>query len=147
MSKPSEILTALKAQLQNNSNLSYVNDAAILLGIRKELTIFPSIVIERISNSEANYVYPKKRLTMKVAIVCFIDVKDKDKQIVGDANVKGTMDIENDVKLALDSDLTLGGKAFKLEIIDSLDDFIDYPIRSVEIIVDIKYEQTKGTRA
>ena len=147
MSKPSEIFTALKTLLQNSSHLSYVNDSLIFLDGEKEFNIFPCIVITPGTGGENEAAYPKVRITDKVVIELLIDVKNKTKQIVGDSIVKGITDVKNDLCLALDSDVTLGGKCQKMSIVThNYIKYVDYPIRSVEVIVDILYEQTKGTR-
>lgn len=144
--KPALILTALKTQLQNSSTLSYITDGNIMLGVREGITMYPCIVIEPLELAEAEYAYTQERLTMSVAITGHIQVQNKDKQFVGDANTKGILDIENDIKLALDSDRTIGGTAIHMNVRGSVYDFVNYPVRSVTINVDILLEQTKGTR-
>jgi len=146
MSKPADVLNQIKTQLANYSGLSYVNDESIFLGVRESITIFPCIIIEPISISEQDNAYPNERLTMRVAVMGYINCTDKDKQIVGNSNDKGILDVENDVKLALDSDRTLGGNAIHLDIAETTYQFVEYPIRSFAINIDVLFQQTKGTR-
>jgi hypothetical protein len=144
--KPSLILNAIQDQLQASTNLSYVSDSNILLGVRERIPLFPCILIEPINLDETEFAYTKQRLTLSIAIMGYIQVTDMDKQFVGDANIKGILDIENDIKLALDSDRTLAGNAMHVIIRNSVYDFVNYPVRSVTINVDILLEQTKATR-
>lgn len=150
MSKPADVLAQLKTQLQNSANLSYVDDANIFLGAREGVTVFPAICIERVEMVEEEYVYPKARLKMICEVIILVKCEDKDKQLSGDPSgspaIRGTLDVENDVKLAIDSDRTLGGKAIHLEILDSADGVVEFPIRSVNLRVSIWFEQTRAVR-
>lgn len=146
MSKQGDVLTALVTRLKNDSNLSYVNDELILQGVRESMTVYPLIIVEPLGTTEVEYAYPKQRLNMRVAIMCYIQTHDKDKQIVGDSNIKGVMDIANDVALALDGDRTLGGNAIHLDIVEYQYEFAEYPVRNVSLVADILFEQTVGTR-
>jgi hypothetical protein len=146
MSKPSEILTQIKTQLQNSADLSYVNDYNILLGVRDNMVQYPCIIIEPLGLLELDYVYPKQKLHFKIAVVGFIKVTNIDKQIVGDSTDKGILDLENHVKKALSSDITLGGYAHKLEIKETAYEFVEYPVRSFSISVDVMFEQIATTR-
>lgn len=144
--KAADILDALVTQLKNNADINYVSDASIMLGVREKVSNFPAIIIEPGSITEMSFAYPKQRLMMKVAIIGYIHVLNVDKQIVGDANTKGILDFENDVKLALDADRTLAGEAINLDIVDTSYDFVDFPYRNFTMSVEILFEQTRGTR-
>ena len=144
--KADSILSALITQLKNNSNISYVSDGAILLGVRKGITVYPTIIIEPESISELSFAYPMQRLVMKVAIIGYIHVLNTEKQIVGDTTTKGILNFENDVKLALDADRTIAGNANHLDIVDTSYDFVDFPYRSFTMNVEILFEQVKNTR-
>lgn len=144
--KPATILSAIQTQLQNSANLSYITDGNIMLGVRETIPRFPSIIIEPSELAETEYAYPKQRLTFSIAIIGYIEVMNNDKQFVGDATTKGILDLENDIKLALDSDRTLGGAAHHLNIRRSVYDFVNFPVRSVTINIDILLEQTMSTR-
>lgn len=150
MSKPSEVLTALKEQLQGSANLSYVKDELIFLGAREGITTFPAICIERAEMTEEEYVYPKARLKMTAELIILVKCEDKDQQLVGSPSatpaIRGTLDVENDVKLAIDSDRTLGGAAIHTEIMDSADGVVEFPVRSVNLRLSIWFEQTRSVR-
>lgn len=144
--KAATILSALITQLKANSNISYVTDGAILLGVREKVNIFPSIIVEPLSLEEKSFAYPLQRMALRVGIIGYIHVMNTEKQIVGDANTKGILDFENDVKLALDADRTIGGNANHLDIVDTSYDFVDFPYRSFTMSVEIFFEQVKSTR-
>lgn len=147
MSKPAEILEQLRDQLQGSANLSYVKDEMIFLGARDGLTFFPVICIEREELVEEEYAYPLARLKMTVQLLIFIKTEQKEYQLVGDgSSVKGTLDIENDVKLAIDSDRTLGGKAIHTEILNSVDGIAEYPVRTVDMRLSVWFQQTRSVR-
>lgn len=116
------------------------------MGVRESITQFPCIVIEPSGMSEMDYVYPKQKLHFKITVVGFIHVTNKDKQIVGDTTDRGILDLENDVKKAISSDITLGGYAHKVAIQDTAYDFVEFPIRSFSISLDVMFEQTAATR-
>jgi hypothetical protein len=85
---------------------------------------------------------------MKVMVAGGIRVFDESKQIVGDSNIKGIVDFENDVRKALSADHTLGGESINLSILDSAsDDGSDYPLRGFNINIEILYRQNRTTRA
>jgi hypothetical protein len=146
LSKPSEILSQLQDQLQASSYLSYVNDDNILLGTRDNIVQFPTIVIEPIGMKEIDNVYSTQRLFFNIAVVGFIHVMNKDKQIVGDATDKGILDLENDIKKAISSDITLGGYAIDTNLNTTAYEFVEYPIRSLSINLEILFQQTAATR-
>jgi len=138
-----EILTQLKTQLDNE--LTY----PIFLGIREELTQFPCIIIEPIGIAEGvdgEAVYNRVDATLTVGIYGYVRVHNKDKQIIGDSNTKGVVDVARDIKLAIDSDRTLSGKAIHTTIIDTVFSIVDYPFREVQVNLEILYRQTKGVR-
>lgn len=146
MSKPAEILFQLQTQLKNSSYLDYVDDNNIFLGARENITQFPCIVLEPLNIAEVDHVYPKQRLTLTVAVVGFISITNKDKQIVGDATERGVMDFENDVKKAICSDITLGGYSIDVDLTMTAYEFVEYPVRSFSINVSILFEQDSKTR-
>jgi hypothetical protein len=146
VSKPSEILAQLQNQLKASADLNYINDENIFLGVRDSITQYPCIVIEPLGMIEGDYVYPKQKLHFKIAVVGFIHVTNKDKQIVGDTTDKGILDLENDVKKAISSDITLGGYAIKAASEETAYDFVEFPVRSFSINLDVLFEQIATTR-
>lgn len=144
--KLASILAALETQLQAATSLSYVNDTMIMQGFREGVVNFPCLFIEPIGNKEEDFAYPKERCTFRVALMGFLRVNDKDKQIVGDSNTKGIVDFENDIKLAIDDDRTIGGTCIHADIVESTYEYKEYPIRGVTVAVEFLFEQTKATR-
>ncbi len=146
MSKPTEILSQLQTQLKNSSALAYIDDNNIFLGTRENITQFPCIVLEPLGIREIDSTYPKQKLTLTIAVVGFINVIDKDKQLIGDAVQKGVMNFENDVKKAISSDITLNGYAIDTNLTMTAYEFVEYPIRSFVINVEILFEQIAKER-
>ena len=153
MSTPADVLNALMAQLQASDELDYIEDSQIFLGARESITVFPTICIEREKMDEEEFVYPLARLRMEVVLIICIKTHDKESQLVGSgqdsdgATVRGTLDVENDVKLAIDADRTLGGVAIHTKIMDSVDGIIEMPVRSVNLRLEILFQQTRAVRS
>jgi len=142
-----EILTALKAALVNSTSLSSVADANIFLGKRSNITEYPTIVIIPGQNRKVRDVFPKENWTAKVMIVGAIKVFDESKYIVGDSNILGIADLDNNIRKALSEDHTLGGKCINLSIMDTdLSYDGDYPEVGTVIGIEILYEQNRTTR-
>lgn len=145
MSYADTILTTLQSQLEDHANLSYLKGEKVLLGLREHITQFPCIVIEYIGQSEEDYTYNTQNIILRLAIIGFIECHVKDKQIVGDGTIKGIMDLENDIKKAIDSDRTIGGNAIHTYITDT-DSDVEFPIRFSTITIEIHYRQTSNVR-
>jgi hypothetical protein len=141
MSKPYDIDCQIITQLKNSADLNYVNDYEIFLGVRNSMTNYPCIVVEPLNSIEMNYVYPKQKLHQKYAVVGFIHQPNADKSI------EDMRKLENDVKKALSSDITLGGYAHKLEIKETAYDFVEFPVRSFSLSIDVMFEQTSTVRS
>jgi len=144
MSKPADILSQLKTILENSSDLSYVKN--VFLGYREGIVQFPVIILEPVRIVESDGVYGRQDLRLSVAIIGFISVKNKDKQIVGDANYKGILDFENDVKKAISADRTLGGYAIHTTFIETRYEFVEYPVRGFAIDVEVRFRQDTKER-
>lgn len=141
------ILTAVIDLLKNSTHLSYISDSNILSGVREGMTKFPMLIVEDGPDREEEYVYPVQRLKYTIFITGIIQVYDMDKQFVGDANIKGIKDIENDIYLALDEDPTLSGKCIHMRSVGrDPGDIADFPYRSFTINVEILFQQTKNVR-
>lgn len=142
-----EILTALQTQLQNSTSLSSVDDTNIFLGKRSNIINYPVIVIEPGLSQKVKDEYPYEIWTSKINIAGGIKHFDESKQIVGNSNIDGIMDFENDIRKALSEDHTLGGKCINLSILESYpDDGSDYPIRGFLIVIEILFRQNRTTR-
>lgn len=143
-----EILTALVSQLKNSSSVSSVGDTNILLGKRSNITEYPVIVIEPGLSRKLNDTFPEETWSLRVNVAAGIHHFDESKQIVGDSNIDGIMDLENDVRKALSEDYTLGGKCLNLSILESSpDDGSDFPIRGFLMVIEILFKQNRTTRA
>jgi hypothetical protein len=148
MSNTATILGKVQTQLRNSSYLSYVDNNFIFLGVRDNITNFPCIVIEPDSNDESDLIYGKQSMVFRVIVTAHIQVFDKDKQLQGDTVNKGILDLENDIKKAISADRTLGitGSYVFARITATTYEFVEYPIRSVAILLEIEFRQNTTTR-
>ena len=140
------IVSALKTALEGASGLSYVKQ--VLLGNRQidTITLYPTIIIEPIGEQESQEVYNVFENKLIVSVMGLINVTNPDKQLVGDANTKGVLDVVNDLKTALDADYTLGGVASHMVIGEVQYSGELYPVRMFALDLEIWFRQTKGTR-
>lgn len=141
MSTPKIILEELQDQLQASTNLDSVQDSCILLGQRENIAQFPTVFIELVSIGEADIVYGRQRLTMVCRIFGISQTQDKDAQLTD------LLDLENNIKKALSSDITLGGVAISLSVKETTYEIVDYPVRACGIRVEILFQQDSVTRS
>jgi hypothetical protein len=139
------ILTAFKAQLEANTTLSGEVEV-FLLGVREGVTQFPAIVIEPLSLTEHEDIHEYQELYFSISVMGYVNVKDPDKQIIGDSEIKGILDIENDLKKAISADITIGGNVYNTQIKETKYDFVDYPIRSFTMNVEFYFRQNLTAR-
>lgn len=144
MSKPADVLSQLKTQLENSTDLSYVKN--IFLGYREGITQFPVIILEPMRIVESDDVYGRQELRFSIAVIGFIAVKDKERQIVGDSNYKGILDFENDIKKAISADRTLNGLAIHTSFIETRYEFVEYPVRGFAIDIEVRLRQDTEDR-
>lgn len=145
MAKEATVLNALKTQLTNDATLgSYVKN--IFLGVRKTVPSFPFIVIEPQELQETDDVYSRQDLRFRVQVVGFIECLDPEKQIVGDSSNKGIIDLMLDVKKAISSDRTIGGTAIHAYIQNERFEYVEYPVRSVVLTVELFFRQESVAR-
>jgi hypothetical protein len=145
---PATIISTIQTLLKNSSDLSYIADGDILLGVRESITTFPCLLIEPVNDKIIVEDFPNEQRILSVNITGYVQVYDKDKQLVGDANTKGVLDVENDIRKALSSDNTLGiADVYDSRIINSVHDFEQYPIRGFAINLEVHYRQNRLTRA
>ena len=148
MSTPAFIITAVQDALKNSSYLTYINDDSIFLGIRESITLFPCIVIEPSGDKLLDETYPYEGRAISINIFGYIQVYDKEKQIVGDTNTKGVLDIENDIRKALSANNTLGlDGVYDVRLIATAQDITQYPTRGFVISVEVHYRQDRLTRS
>ena len=144
MTTPAQAITALRAQLQDSDNLSYIKK--VYDGVRKDNTLLPCIVLEADENNETFTGYPIVNLVFRGFIFCFIQVHNKDKQLVGDTKTKGILDVENDIKKAIGEDFTLGGVVETVNFGRTIYDQRYYPRRAVVLEAHIEFKQNVNTR-
>jgi hypothetical protein len=145
MSTPATVINAVKTAITNNANLTYVKQ--VMLGIRSEIPIYPCIILEPLNLLESNEVYTKQEMKLTISIYGYIKAFDNDLQIAGDSNTKGILDLENDLKKALDNDRTFSNNALDSKIINTKYEFTDYPIRYFVMEFELYFRQDLKTRA
>ena len=146
---PDQAWTALITQLRNalgsGGALEYVD--YVYEGLRDGVTSYPCIVVEPLREPEKmGALLGRMDVKLQVQVVGILKIHDKDLQIVGDATIKGIMDLKNDMAKAITSDHTLGGVVIDTNIIDARYDWSDYPHRSVTLEIEIDFEQDVQTR-
>lgn len=147
MSTPAQVTSAIITQLKNSSDLSYVNDLAILNGARDDINVYPTILLEPTYDEEEDTdTNTKVTLRSGFVLMAYNRVSEVSKQIVGDVNSKGIKDILNDIKKALSSDRTLGGVAIDVRIGRAEYDFNEFPTRMVALGIEVIFRQTESTR-
>jgi hypothetical protein len=144
---PASIVDKIKEKLQDSSFLSYIDDADIMLGVRENVTKFPCLVIEVVGDRLLEETYPYEERALGINIIGYIQVFDKDKQIVGDTNTKGVLDIDNDIRKVISADTTLGlADVYDTKLIAIVQDIEQYPIRGFAVNIEIHYRQNRVTR-
>lgn len=144
MGTENEILTALRDSLKNDATLcSYVKN--VFFGVRDGIPEFPCLVIEPAELQETDDVYGRQELRFKILIVGFLHNEDPEMQIVGDSARPGIVDFLLDVKKALSADRTLGGKVIQTYIQNTRFEYVEYPLRSFNLSVELFFRQ--GTTA
>jgi len=147
MTTPAGILTALKTLLEDSSDLSYVKDTEIFLGLREAYNVFPCIVIEKTrSDEQRDDVNGKAKIFMRVVVFGINRITDVDQQLVGSGGLKGTADMENDIKKAISADKTLGGTVIDINFGASVDNTEGWPTRGIGVEIEIEFRQTETTR-
>ena len=130
--------------LENDStNLSYINK--VYKGYRDNIpeSMFPCIMVEVVNAPEDGNTMPNDVMVQfGITIYGVIKVLDKDKQIVGDASIKGILDLNKDIKKSLGAYITLDGECITYSLPDTRFDFSSYPFRSVEIDMQIMLSQS-----
>ena len=134
------ILTALKTQLTNDATLAaYVKN--IFFGVRDGIPNFPCLVIEPSELQESDDVYGRQELRLKVLIVGFLECNDAELQIVGDSTNKGIVDFLLDVKKAISADRTLSGNVIQTYIQNARFEYVEYPLRSFNLSIELFFRQ------
>jgi len=145
MSAVGEVMLALANRLRGAESLSYVK--AVFLGQRESITAFPVIVLEPAKVREEEDVYNRAEVFLDVLVMGFVNVANKDEQIVGMGRVVGVLDLLDDVKKAIDEDRTLGGRVIHCFIGETRLGVVEYPVRGFELDVSIRFRQRVGDRS
>lgn len=141
-----EIQTVLKADATLKAD-SYVKDR-VYLGVRHNVSdlSFPVIFIEPETITEVVPAYPKIDGTLRVLLACYTRTLDLDAQLVGDANYKGILELEKDVKAALGAkhpDLGVAGLTIEFTFprteFGVREDLASFPVRGVVIDMELHY--------
>lgn len=140
MPTPKSVIQALETQLKASTFLSAIDDTNILVGARDNVAQFPAIFVEPVNISESDASYHTERLTFRIAIIGISQGHDKDTQI------DDLLDLENNIKKALSSDITLAGNAIDLNIKETTYTIIEYPVRGCQVIIEVLFQQISTTR-
>lgn len=149
MPTPDTIFDALHSQIVAASGLSYVKK--VFKGIRSNISDDqrPCIILEISNNGNIGEFLANRvcNVKMGVSIIAQIICYDQDVQIVGNNAYKGILDIENDIRKAIDDDIQLSSNAILVEhgVAEYDVEFTQtYPYRSVLIPVTVQYRQTSN---
>jgi len=147
--KLENIFNKVKLILENDVELKkYIK--VIYAGTRDNIPInmFPVIILEPINSPEKSITMPHNtEITFTITIFGYIKIIDVDKQIVGDATLKGILDLDFDIKHALGAYIDLSGECLYFEFPNTRFDFSSFPFRGIEIDMAIKLRQSFVTRA
>lgn len=145
MAIENDVLTALSNQLKNNATLAaYVKN--VFFGVRDGIPDFPCLIIEPSELQETDDIYGRQELRFKVLIVGFIECLDPDLQICGVTGAPGIVDMILDVKKAISADRTLGGKVIQTFIQNAKFEYVEYPLRSFNLSVEMLFRQETTSR-
>jgi len=138
-SKTEDIWKEVVKILKNSTVLSkYIKE--ILEGTREDIPQFPCLILEPIREDETQHTSPQfKRIILQIAITCWVEVYQKDRQIIGDEGSVGIFDITRDVKNELSLYPDLNSKCIKTEFPTTVYTFEMYPYRSAEITMVIEF--------
>jgi hypothetical protein len=140
-----DVLTAFRDLLKNDETLcAYVKN--VFFGVRDGIPEFPCLIIEPSELIETDDIYGRQELRFKILVVGFLEGQDPDMQIVGDSARPGIVDFLLDVKKAISADRTLGGKVIQTYIQGARFEYVEYPLRSFNLSVELFYRQDTTTR-
>lgn len=145
---PSDAYNAIVTQIKNSTNLLYIKDNNIFKGYRESIVTYPCLYIEPdVTEESESDINGKVDIRFTVVIVGIVKSQDSDKQITGDENVKGILDLENDIKKAVMEDTTLSSNVLDVNIQTSGYDFNEWPLRTVEIRASLYFRQNRVNRS
>jgi hypothetical protein len=140
-----EVLRLLKADA---TLMAYVKN--VYEGWRDSVpdSMFPCIYMEPEEAAEELYAVPNRyKITYRIHLIAEINCATSyDLQIIGDANVKGIVDIANDIKSALAAYPNLNGNCQKISFPNTRYSFATFPYRQVDITMNVELITTGATR-
>ncbi len=154
MTTTKAILNQVKSTLAADPTLSTNYMKQFYLGMRANIPEqdFPLVMLDVMAVNEAYPNFPTVDGHFLMLVAAYTRVFDADAQLIGDANYKGVLDLENDVKLAFGLQYpTLGLTGLmeftfpKTEFVVR-DDMAKFPVRGVLIQVDLHYRTRLDTR-
>lgn len=158
MATAKQVLNQVKTVLDADATLAVATKAYIKridLGLRRGLAKadFPCIQIEPAVQTESVEPYPNVDAHLMLHIVAYTHVFDIPVLLTGDANYKGVLDLEQDIKKALGSyqfpTLGLSGLiefTFPRTEFTISENVAEFPVRGVIIDMDCHYRTTLDTR-
>lgn len=144
MSTLAGVLTALKAQLKAYAGLSYISE--VWTPARENVTQFPCLMLEPVRQEETEERHGVQTLRATVNISGYNKLTDPDLKLIGSGAIKGVLDIENEVKLAIDSDPSVAGNCIHAACKDTTYGELEDDVRYFSLNVEILYEQLTETR-
>lgn len=145
MSTPKQLSDELVSIFQNSSDLSDVNDNAIMKGDRAiEDHSFPSILVEPVRNEEEIADFG----TDDVELRAYIAIIGRIKEHAGHSEqIDALLDLENNIKKAIYSDPELNSKADYTYIVNTTyNRDAGHPVAELIMEIVVHYQQDKSAR-
>lgn len=146
-----ELVNTLKAEMGRGKKLSYVKE--LCEGIRKDMPVFPCIILEPITEIESQHTIPGyKRILLRVNITCWTEVINYETQITGedkqgdDPDAKGIFDLVADVKDIINANINLNNTCILQRFLSVDYSFENYPYRAGNIEVEFEFITLKDGR-
>lgn len=142
------IFNQVVTTLKGNENLSvYVKNVFKSYRYNVEPDSMPCIFVDIAGNNEVfAEVHTHKKLWLTLKIIAYTyNITQPDKAVVGDADYKGVLDIENDIRACLQASYTLGDRVIDIQYDPTVFyDFKEFPYRGFEVPIRILFMQTGG---
>lgn len=142
----SSVYNQLVTTLQNDETLSgYIKNVFKSYRYNVEPDSMPCIFVDIASNNDVQQeIHNYKKLWLGLKIIAYTyNITQPDKAVVGDADYKGVLDIENDIRACLEASYQLGCRAIDIKFEPTVFyDFKEFPYRGFEIPIKILYQET-----
>lgn len=140
MSKPSEVIDALLSALQDDADISAISPV-FFKGVRERIIQFPAIVIEMLSITESDSgIHGEVDQEIQLAVIGYKAISNPDD------GIEEMMDLSNMIKKAIEADATLGGAVIDTNIPEEHHEFVNYPVRSIAMAVNVQNRMTRAVR-